>query len=214
MSRLSVRRPSSLALLAGTLFGSVTAMAYEEPAYSVVDAFEEFEIRRYEPYIVAEATVNGDFESTGNLAFNILAGYIFGDNQSQEKMKMTAPVTRRSSIDGNERTTTYQFVMERKYSLDTLPLPTDPRVTLIEVPERIVAARRYTGRINERNYQENLDILLTELAAVGIQATSEPQSAVYNGPFILPFLRRNEVLIDVDPLSIAVDATAAVATSP
>ncbi|MEO1033935.1 MAG: heme-binding protein [Pseudomonadota bacterium] len=205
-------------------------MAYEEPAYSVVDAFEEFEIRRYEPYIVAEATVNGDFESTGNLAFNILAGYIFGDNQSQEKMKMTvpvtreakggtkmkmtAPVTRRSSSDGNERTTTYQFVMERKYSLDTLPLPTDPRVTLIEVPERIVAARRYTGRINERNYQENLDILLTELAAVGIQATSEPQSAVYNGPFILPFLRRNEVLIDVDPLSIAVDATAAVATSP
>ena len=210
------------------LAASSAAMAYEEPEFEVIGSYAEFEVRRYAPYIVAETTIDGGFDDSGNRAFRILAGYIFGDNRGSEKMAMTvpvtraaergekmamtAPVTRQADGDANEATT-YQFVMERKYTLETLPEPVDARVQLREIPERVVAARRYSGRINEKNYRRNLDILLASLAETGLRPLGEPQSAVYNGPFILPFLRRNEVLIDIDPASLSA-ASAATAAAP
>ncbi|MEM8982783.1 MAG: heme-binding protein [Pseudomonadota bacterium] len=190
------------------------AVAYEEPTYTVLATYDEFEIRRYQPYLVAETTVDGDFEASGNAAFRLLAGYIFGDNAPAEKMAMTVPVTRQDTVgekmamttpvtrQNNASSTTYQFVMEAKYTLASLPKPLDPRVKLKSVDARTVAARRYSGRINERNYAKNLTILKAALAEHDLQALGEPMSAVYNGPFTLPFLRRNEVLIDIDSTSV------------
>ncbi len=190
---------------------------YEEPLFDVVEQFDEFEIRRYAPYLVAETTVAGDFDDSGNAAFRRLAGYIFGDNQARtkmkmtipvtreptpsEKMQMTAPVTRRPSSEEGRAAYTYQFVMERKYALETLPVPNDDRVTLREVPQRLVAVRRYSGTTRERNFSRNLAILKAALAAAGLTTVGEAQSATYNGPFTLPFLRRNEVLIELAPSS-------------
>ena len=74
------------------------AMALEEPGYTVIETFDEFELRRYPPDLVAEVDVEGGFDEGGNSAFRILAGYIFGDNQAAEKMKMTAPVESLSLI--------------------------------------------------------------------------------------------------------------------
>ena len=221
MRRFNVGR--AVATVVAVAAAASTAMAYEEPEFDVVSTYDEFEIRRYAPYIVAETAVSGDFEDSGNQAFRILAGYIFGDNKSRTKMAMTIPVTRAESSekmnmtvpvtrqlpDDTDGTTLYQFVMERKFTLETLPEPNDSRVSLRAIPARLVAARRYSGRINERNYRRNLDILRESLSNAGIRTVGEPQSAVYNGPFILPFLRRNEVLIDIDPASMpATDATA------
>ena len=67
-------------------------MAYEEPTYTVIESTDRYEVRLYEPYIVAEVDVDGDFESAGGDAFRLLAGYIFGDNVANEKMAMTTPV--------------------------------------------------------------------------------------------------------------------------
>ena len=86
---------------------------YEEPDYSVVQTGDDYEIRRYAPYLVAETTVFGDFDSTGNVAFRRLAGFIFGRNSRGVRMNMTVPVTRQVGSPGAYR---YRFVMEREYS--------------------------------------------------------------------------------------------------
>jgi hypothetical protein len=67
-------------------------MALEEPLFEVLDSHHDYEVRLYKPYLIAEVDVNGDFDDAGNEAFKILAGYIFGDNSTSEKMKMTAEV--------------------------------------------------------------------------------------------------------------------------
>jgi len=190
-------------------------MAIEEPSYQVIDTYEDFEIRRYDSYLVAEVDVDGGFDDAGNSAFRILAGYIFGDNQAAQKMEMTAPVETRSSGKGekmamtapvtatdgdDEGQTTFAFVMERKYTLDTLPVPNDERIRIREVPEKVVAVRRYSGRWTQAKYMENEEILRAALAEAGITITSDPVLARYNSPFSLPIMRRNEVMFEVADL--------------
>ena len=203
----------TLAFAALILTGA-NAMAIEEPQYEVLSSTDDYEVRRYDAYIVAETDVEGTYKSTGNQAFRILAGYIFGDNQASEKMAMTAPVESRpaeqsvkmnmtapvssSSADGEAGTYTYSFVMERKYSLDTLPVPNDPRVRIRVVPQRTVAVHRYSGSWSESNYAKHERRLLDALAGDGISTRGTPVSARYNAPFTPWFMRRNEVMIEID----------------
>ena len=65
-------------------------MAYEIPKYRVTDQLGAVEIREYEPYLVAETTVDGTLETAGNAGFRILARYIFGDNRGARKIPMTS----------------------------------------------------------------------------------------------------------------------------
>ena len=185
-------------------------MALEEPEYTVVNQYDEFEIRHYSEYIVAEVDVDGDFDNAGNVAFRILAGYIFGDNQSAAKMSMTAPVESRETPGGEKMSmtapvtsvksgekTTYAFVMERKYTMDTLPVPLDERIRIRRMPERTLAVRRYSGRWSEAKYRQNEAALREALSANDVQVISGPVLARYNSPFSLPLLRRNEVMFEI-----------------
>jgi hypothetical protein len=202
-----------IAVAASSLTG--TAMAYEEPEYRVLAEREEYEIRAYEPYLVAETVVEGDYGESGSKGFRILAGYIFGDNKVSEKMAMTAPVTREpaESVKMNmtvpvisERVAEaeryrYQFVMERKYTRETLPVPDDERVTIREIPARTMAVHRYSGRWTAANFEKHTAILLRALERDGIEIVGTPGSAAYNAPFMPPFLRRNEVLVEIEAAS-------------
>jgi hypothetical protein len=141
---------------------------------------------------VAEVTVSGD--SADRRAFQLLAGYIFGKNDAGEKMSMTAPVETR----GDE----YAFVMERKYSMDTLPRPEDERVQLRNKAARDVAVRRYSGRWSERNFDRHRQALLDDLAELGVEVTGTPELARYNSPFTPWFLRRNEIIVPIDWASV------------
>jgi hypothetical protein len=188
------------------------AMAIEEPNYEVIETYKEFEVRRYEPYLLAEVDVNGGINSAGNRAFRILAGYIFGDNAAATKMAMTAPVESSSTSrgekmaitapvtstkkDGDEMTTV-AFVMEQKYSVDTLPTPNDERIRIREVPARIVAVRGYSGRWTDAKYQRNLQLLVEALSNESLEVVGEPVLAKYNSPFSLPMMRRNEVMFEI-----------------
>lgn len=205
---MTMRHLAGFALL--LLVVPAASMAIEEPDYRVVRQFEEFELRHYPPYIVAEVDVEGDFDDAGNQAFRILAGYIFGDNSAAEKMAMTAPVESRAGAEGEKMAmtapvtatadkgrTTFAFVMERKYTLETLPVPNDDRIRIRVMPERTMAVRRYSGRWTAGKYLQNQEALRSALAAEDIQAIGEPVLARYNSPFSLPFMRRNEVMIEV-----------------
>lgn len=191
-------------LLPAMLLVTSTALAYEEPVYELLHRAEDYEVRDYAPYLVAETTVPGGFDETGNTAFRRLAGYIFGDNRSSDpdapggddasRMNMTVPVTRhRGGADGGA--TVYRFVMERAYDMNSLPIPNDDRVTLLQLPGGPVAVLRYRGRITASLFARHAEHLFEALRRDGLEPASEPLSAVYNGPFTPPFLRRNEVLV-------------------
>ncbi|MBT8469959.1 MAG: heme-binding protein [Deltaproteobacteria bacterium] len=182
------------------------AVAYDSPAYSVIETVGDVEIREYEPYLVAETLVDGGHEGAGNQGFRILAKYIFGDNRVSQKIAMTAPVSQ-AKTEGTKIAMTapvtqekqgdryrVQFMMPSEYSLDELPEPNDPRIALREIPARRFAAIRYSGTWSTRNYQKNLELLLGSLRDAGYAPSGEPIWARYDAPFKPWFLRRNEIL--------------------
>jgi hypothetical protein len=153
-------------------------MAIEEPAYEVLLETKHYEIRRYQPYIVAEVDVDAEFKRAGNSAFQVLAGYIFGDNEPQQKMQMTAPVESTEGVRMN------------------MTAPVDIR--LVQRPQRVMAVHRYSGGWSEERYEEHEKVLLDALATDRIETRGMPVFARYNAPFTPWFLRRNEVMIEVD----------------
>jgi len=181
-----------LAVLIAVTMGSA-AMALEEPKYQVLATEKDYEVRHYEPYVVAEVDVRGD--RPDSQGFRTLAGFIFGDNDSREKMQMTAPVESREApaIDA----TTYGFVMESRYTLETLPAPTDERIRVRERPARVVAAHRFSGRWSEGNMARHERVLLESLEADGIEVLGDVELARYNGPFTPWFMRRNELIVPI-----------------
>jgi hypothetical protein len=196
-----------LAAIAATLFlclFSAMASAIEEPKYTVVRQYDGFEVREYAPYLVAEVVVPGPAEEAGNQGFRILAGYIFGRNQGERKISMTAPVAQAPAPIKIEMTApvsqaavtggyVVQFTMPGEYTLETLPEPLDPQVKLREVPGGRFAVIRYSGAWSERNYQEHLEKLERGVDAAGLRTTGSPIYSRYNAPFVPWFMRRNEI---------------------
>lgn len=174
------------------------AMAIEEPEFEVLKSNDDYEVRKYVPHIVAEVDVKGDDGDPGRAAFRILAGYIFGDNEAETKMSMTAPVTSQAGGEGESELYTYAFFMESEYTMETLPKPMDARIRLVEKPARVIAARRYSGRWSTSNYQKNESALMAALADDGVVLAGEAYLARYNSPFTPWFMRRNELLVEIE----------------
>jgi peptide methionine sulfoxide reductase msrA/msrB len=185
------------------------AMAAEEAKYEVVESEGDFELRRYAPQIVAETIVEGDFDEVGNEGFRLLVAYINGDNRTSRSIAMTAPVSQEAVSEkipmtapvtqerkgGRWRIT---FLMPSTYTLETLPEPLDERVTLSEIPARLMAALRYSGTWSRQRYEEKEVLLKEMIKERGLNQTGVPVWARYDPPYMPWFLRRNEVLI---PLS-------------
>ena len=193
------------------IFWGTNLSALEEPKYSVLKEYETFEIRSYDSYLVAEVDVEGAYNETGNEAFRILAGYIFGDNQSSMKMNMTAPVES-EAIQPSERMNmtapvfsnkningyTYRFVMESKYTQETLPVPNNSKIRITEIKNRVMAVIGFSGRWSQKNFEKHEQILVNDLKNEGIGVASEAIYARYNAPFTPWFLRRNEIMYEID----------------
>jgi hypothetical protein len=182
-------------------------MAIEEPDYVVLETEGDLELRQYAPYIVAETTVDADFNRAGNEGFRRLADYIFGNNRSRQKLETTAPVSRASSekiamtapVNMRRSGSSYRvtFMMPSKYRMETLPEPVNPAIQLREVPAHTVAALGYSGRWSQQRYEHHKDELWRWIGEQGWEAVGEPILARYDSPFKPWFLRRNEVLIPV-----------------
>ena len=117
-----------------------------------------------------------------------------------EKMQMTAPVTTVPLTNQEEDPNAflYQFVMESKYSLETLPEPNDPRIKLRELPERVVAVRRYSGSQSGQNVVRNLSLLMEDLERDNVTTVSGPQVAFYDDPWTPSSQKRNEVMLEIE----------------
>jgi SOUL heme-binding protein len=192
------------------LFSGLT-MAIEEPKYDVLEASEAFELRAYKPMIVAETFVDGDLDAASSKGFKLIADYIFGNNKSatgaSEKISMTVPVTMEPKSEKISTTAPVSmqeaagkwrvhFVMPSKYTLDTLPVPNNAEVKLRQVESKKFAVIRFSGFAGEGKTAKKTEELLAWLQTKQIKPAGVPELARYNAPWTLPFLRRNEVMVE------------------
>jgi len=197
-----------LMMLFPFFLGACTSIA--SPKYSILSKREGYEIREYEPYLVAEVAMQGTLKESLNKGFRILFDYIRGNNERRETIEMTAPVLQETKAKSEEIKMTapvlqeergngyvISFVMPKDYSLETLPRPKDPRVLLREVKGRKVAALRFTWYASEKVTRKKTEALAELLRNDGDQAASPYRTAQYNPPWAIPFLRRNEILVDI-----------------
>lgn len=191
------------------IMGAIDAMAIEEAKYEVIERDDKFEIRDYETHILAETVVQGNLEDAGSEAFKRLFRYISGDNRPGEKVAMTAPVSQQPRGEKMKMTApvgqqrlgeswAVSFMMPGSYTLETLPEPEDPKVSLRQVPARRMAAVRYSGFWSEKGYLRYKAELESWIDGMGLTIVGDPIWARYNPPFMPWFLRRNEILIPVD----------------
>jgi hypothetical protein len=188
------------------------AMAIEEPKYAVTEKSNDFEIRAYNTMVVAETIVEGNLNQASSAGFKRIADYIFGNNIAQngasKKISMTAPVTLEPknekvsmtapvSISQDTGKWRIYFVMPSKYTLKTLPTPNNKAVTLRALPARNFATLRFSGFAGEEKMAKKTEELLTWLKTKNIQVVGTPELARYNPPWTLPFLRRNEIMVEI-----------------
>lgn len=186
----------------------------EEPRYEVLKEDGPCELRRYDDIVIATTTINGTFQQASSEGFNRLAGYIFGRNHSHQNFSMTAPVLQsrveRKKIsmttpvlqEQNTDGWTMSFVLPKREKFTAAPHPDDDRVKLRPIPTQCWAVLRYTGKIDEKQMRLRARELTEWISNQRtMRATSDIRWAQYDAPFAIPFLRRNEVQIRVEPLS-------------
>lgn len=217
----STMMKNPLLQIAVFLFSILTvsvAMATEEPKYLVLEKSEPFELRAYAPRIVAEVKVEGDLDSASSQGFRLIAAYIFGKNQVTEKIAMTAPVgiepsdesksakiamtvpvgiEGAKSFESSSNQWMVSFVMPSEYTLATLPKPLNPQVKIREVPAEKRAVILFSGFNSPEKTQAKTQLLQDWIKTKNLKTTGDPQFARYNPPWSLPFMRRNEVMIQV-----------------
>ncbi|VEU36841.1 unnamed protein product [Pseudo-nitzschia multistriata] len=197
---------------AGGIYAFLEAEKLERPNYSVVQRLTDgVEIRRYEPYLIAETTAEdaAGFQKAGKQTFRTLAGYIFGKNKARggflssgknEKMAMTAPVR----LDGGQKKKTrVSFVIGSDYTLKTVPKPMEKKVTLRQVPAHTLAVKKFSGKPpSDERVQKQRERLQSALKKADIEVQNGDDTTLvygYHDPFITPnILRRNEVAVVID----------------
>jgi len=198
-----------LALLGAWAVGSYFVIKnIEQPAYTVLETRTGYEIREYAPYIVAQTTVTGRYSKALGDGFSLVADYIFGNNTTKAKIAMTTPVLESSSekiamtspvlTTENDQTRTIAFILPSKYTLETLPIPNNPKVTLAKMPARTVAVLRFTWYASEGRVETKKAELQALLERDGLSAKGPVEVAQYNPPLSMPLTLRNEIIIPIE----------------
>lgn len=195
-------RFTHIALMLGMTVAAVSVGAetqlyrgYETPRYEVTVKKGDFERRNYAPQVVAEVFVEGDREQAVSRGFRILADYIFGGNVDAAKVAMTTPVSQHAMEDDDAGVWVVRFGMPQGYTLDTLPKPQSASIRLTETPAEEQLVVQFTGRWTQTVLSEQEAELRSFAAAHGLDTTGAPRFYFYDGPFTLPWTRRNEVAL-------------------
>ncbi|MCF8192893.1 MAG: heme-binding protein [Candidatus Methylopumilus sp.] len=194
------------------LLSAGKAMATEEPKYSLIEKDGAFEVRAYDSKLIAEVVLEGEMSDATSAGFRLLADYIFGNNTApsgrSEKISMTTPVTvePRSekiamtapvAIQSEQKGWRVWFVMPSQFSLATLPKPNNPLVLIKPIAAKRYAVVRFSGWVDDEKMQAKVKELSAWLAVKKLTSKGQPELARYNPPWTLPFLRRNEVMLEI-----------------
>jgi hypothetical protein len=192
---------------------SNTAMAIEEPKFTLLEKDKAFELRAYAPKIIAEVVVDGNMREASSKGFRLIADFIFGNNTVQsgksEKISMTAPVSVEPQSEKISMTSPVgvqhaskgwkvYFVMPSQYTLETLPKPKSPLVSIKQRSSQKFAVIRFSGLVDEEKMEKKVAELKQWTDNKKLKVLGNPELARYNPPWTLPFLRRNEVMLEVE----------------
>ncbi|MDA9206002.1 heme-binding protein [Planktomarina temperata] len=166
------------------------AMAYEEPEYKLIKSTDVYEIRQYQDRLAVETTQS----QSQNGAFRRLFNYISGSNESSSKIAMTVPVIQSKDSNGASMI----FFLPKSFTKQSAPLPDGDDVKLITVKGGFYAVTKYSGRSTDQNFIKHSALLFEALRKDNILTIGDPMMATYNGPFTLPFMRRNEAMYRVN----------------
>ena len=164
-------------------------MAYEEANYEVVKKNDIYEIRKYSDRLVIETSISNEGSS-----FRKLFNYISGNNEKNEKIKMTTPVTQIEK----KGSMTMQFYLPSRFNKENTPIPSNLDIKILKIKEGYYAVIRYSGRASDKNFTKHKSILENELKKDDISILSSPIKATYDGPFTLPLRRRNEAMFEIN----------------
>ena len=178
----------TLLLLLGLAGTTTIGHATEEPAYETAGQIDNVELRDYAHTIQARTAMISDDSSSSS--FRRLANYIFGGNDREQTIAMTAPVETQTKTDGY-----MAFTLPSEYTMDQLPAPDDQRVSLHDVPARRIAVLAFGGWATDGRVQDKSRELLEVLRANQVPILGEPFLNQYNPPWTPPWNRRNEVAV-------------------
>ncbi len=168
---------------------------YEEPRYEVISAFSGFEVRKYVDSVQARVRTEGKNMRDSTAGFRRIAGYIFGRNDKEQVIAMTAPVHMWNDGEGE----IMAFTMPSEYSLEDLPAPSDRGVKLVNYSGCTLAALTFSGLSGSRRSGRMKTKLNRMVLENGLSPSGPPMLAVYDNPTsTLPFLRRNEILLPLE----------------
>jgi len=164
----------------------------ETYTYKVKKKYDLFEIRTYEATLFTSVKLSTKgYKNSSSKGFSILAGYIFGNNDRNEKIPMTSPVS--MSL---EDSMTMMFMVPKEFNKDMLPKPNQPGIEFKEEPAKTFAAIRFSGWANDTKIEKYKQNLKTALDAKGISYTNRFYFFGYNAPYEV-FNRINEVLVEL-----------------
>ena len=164
-------------------WGLFVIYSTERPAYEVTETFSSnIEVRKY-----AEQTWISTAYQTDDASFPILASYIFGRNEEKESIAMTAPVITDQKMS---------FILPAGVSAQNAPTPDGQAIEFKTVPARKLATLKFSW-FTPQSRVEKTSELLGVLEANDVQTLGQPFLMRYNDPWTPPFLRRNEVAIEV-----------------
>jgi len=195
-------------LIIWTIVSYLVIRNIEEPKFTVLQNKNGYDIREYAPYIIAETEVVGNYKEATSNGFRIIADYIFGNNTSRSSIAMTAPVLEGSSekiamtvpvinTEKSETVRTISFVLPSEYTLETLPKPNNPKVTITPVDSQKVAVLSFTWYPTANRVEKKKKKLLSLLERDGVVVAGEIQTARYNPPLSMPLMLRNEIFIPI-----------------
>jgi hypothetical protein len=170
----------------------------EQAKYEILKKIGKIEIRRYPRLVIARVDGYGDG------GFNLLFRFITGNNRQKSDIVMTAPVVSEEiamTAPVLSEKGSIAFIMPEGYTMETTPEPLDDRVKIVEVPERVVAALKFSGRWSNSIFKKKTKELLVEIENARLKVAGQVFSMRYNKPFTPWFLRRNEVAVPIDPVS-------------
>jgi hypothetical protein len=164
----------------------------EQHQYKILKTYDKFEVRKYEAALFSSVKMDKrGYKENSSEGFRILAGYIFGDNESNEKIAMTTPVAMELGD-----TTKMMFMVPKNYDLATLPNPKNKKIVFEKQEEKIMAAIRFDGWANDEKIEEYKNILTEELAKAQLSHNNKFAFLGYNPPYEMTN-RRNEVIVEL-----------------
>ena len=193
MTRLSYFLSVSIVLLIlSQFFMAYQSNKIETPKYTVLKSYDDFELRQYGSMILAQTVMqSASYENTSSQGFRTVASYIFGGNDENKKIAMTAPVIMEMGDD-----TKMSFVMPKEHSMESLPEPSSEEVKILKVSPKKYAVITFPGYANNKKIDKYAKKLLKSIKSEGLETVGNVKFMGYNAPWQV-IGRKNEIAVEV-----------------